>query len=136
MSAIVCFTFLIGRVTEVLILSSRLPQAQDISSELYTDVEVIESTILSCKISYSNRLHLVAQLVEHSANKPQVVSSIPTAVKQFSACPVWTHSSWFSTWRICSRVQAKSECDWLVITSVFVASQSSCFFSIRANKFA
>ena len=24
--------------------------------------------------------------------------------------------------------QAKSECDWLVISSVFVASQSSCFF--------
>ncbi len=24
--------------------------------------------------------------------------------------------------------QAKSECDWLVMTSVFVASQSSCFF--------
>ena len=34
----------------------------------------------------------------------------------------------FSTWRICSREQAKSECDWLVMSSVFVASQSSCFF--------
>ena len=34
----------------------------------------------------------------------------------------------FSTWRICSREQAKSECDWLVMTSVFLASQSSCFF--------
>ena len=33
-----------------------------------------------------------------------------------------------STWRIFSREQAKSECDWLVMTSVFVASQSSCFF--------
>ncbi len=34
----------------------------------------------------------------------------------------------FSTWRICSREQAKSECDWVVMSSVFVASQSSCFF--------
>ncbi len=34
----------------------------------------------------------------------------------------------FSTWRICSREQAKSECDWLVMSSVFVTSQSSCFF--------
>ncbi len=34
----------------------------------------------------------------------------------------------FSTWRICSHEQAKSECDWLVMSSVFVASQSSCFF--------
>ncbi len=34
----------------------------------------------------------------------------------------------FSTWRICSREQAKSECDWLVMSSVFVASQSGCFF--------
>ncbi len=42
----------------------------------------------------------------------------------------------FSTRRIFSREQAKSECDWLVMTSVFVASQSSCFFSVRANKFA
>jgi hypothetical protein len=33
-----------------------------------------------------------------------------------------------STWRICSREQAKSEYDWLVMSSVFVASQSSCFF--------
>ena len=37
-------------------------------------------------------------------------------------------SSPFSTWRFCSREQAKSECDWLVMSSVFVASQSSCFF--------
>ena len=34
----------------------------------------------------------------------------------------------FSTWRICSHEQAKRECDWLVMTSVFVTSQSSCFF--------
>ncbi len=34
----------------------------------------------------------------------------------------------FSTWRICSREQAKNECDWLVMTSVFVASQSRCFY--------
>ena len=34
----------------------------------------------------------------------------------------------FSTWRICSREQAKSQCDWLVMSSVFVASQSGCFF--------
>ncbi len=27
-----------------------------------------------------------------------------------------------------SREQAKSECDWVVMSSVFVASQSSCFF--------
>ena len=27
-----------------------------------------------------------------------------------------------------SREQAKSECDWMVMSSVFVASQSSCFF--------
>ena len=27
-----------------------------------------------------------------------------------------------------AREQAKSECDWLVMTSVFVASKSSCFF--------
>ncbi len=33
-----------------------------------------------------------------------------------------------STWRICSREQAKSECYWLVMSSVFVASESSCFF--------
>ncbi len=37
-------------------------------------------------------------------------------------------SSPFSTWRFFSREQAKSECDWLVMSSVFVASQSSCFF--------
>ena len=29
---------------------------------------------------------------------------------------------------IFSREQAKSECDWVVMSSVFVASQSSCFF--------
>ena len=34
----------------------------------------------------------------------------------------------FSTWRFFSREQTKSECDWLVMSSVFVASQSSCFF--------
>ena len=34
------------------------------------------------------------------------------------------------------REQGKDECDWLVMTSVFVVNQSSCFFSIRANKFA
>ncbi len=33
-----------------------------------------------------------------------------------------------STWRCFSREQAKSECDWVVMSSVFVASQSSCFF--------
>ena len=27
-----------------------------------------------------------------------------------------------------SREEAKSECDWVVMSSVFVASQSSCFF--------
>ena len=31
-------------------------------------------------------------------------------------------------WRFFSREQAKCECDWLVMSSVFVASQSSCFF--------
>ncbi len=34
----------------------------------------------------------------------------------------------FSTWPFFSREQAKSECDWLVMSSVFVPSQSSCFF--------
>ena len=34
----------------------------------------------------------------------------------------------FSTWRFFSREQAKSDCDWMVMSSVFVASQSSCFF--------
>ncbi len=29
---------------------------------------------------------------------------------------------------IFSRDQAKSECDWVMMSSVFVASQSSCFF--------
>jgi hypothetical protein len=39
-------------------------------------------------------------------------------------------------------MQAKSECDWVMMSSVFVASQSSCFSSlfapsmVRANKFA
>ncbi len=40
----------------------------------------------------------------------------------------FSSKSRFSTWRFCSREQAKSECDWLVMSSVFVASQSSCFF--------
>ena len=39
-----------------------------------------------------------------------------------------TSLSLFSTWRFFSREQAKSECDWLVMSSVFVTSQSSCFF--------
>ena len=34
----------------------------------------------------------------------------------------------FSTWRFLSREQTKSECDWVVMLLVFVASQSSCFF--------
>ncbi len=34
----------------------------------------------------------------------------------------------FSTWRFFSREQEKSECDSVVMSSVFVASQSSCFF--------
>ncbi len=38
----------------------------------------------------------------------------------------------FSTWRICSREQAKSECDWLVMSSVL---SSVAFSSVRANKF-
>ena len=40
----------------------------------------------------------------------------------------FVHLGPLSTWRICSREQAKSECDWLVMSPVFVASQSSCFF--------
>jgi hypothetical protein len=32
-----------------------------------------------------------------------------------------------------SREKAKSECDWVVMTSVFVASQSSCFFPSCIN---
>ncbi len=39
-----------------------------------------------------------------------------------------TEYSPFSTWRFFSREQVKSECDWMVMSSVFVASQSSCFF--------
>ncbi len=31
---------------------------------------------------------------------------------------------------------SKSECDWLVMSSVFVASHQVAFFSVRANKFA
>ncbi len=34
----------------------------------------------------------------------------------------------FSTWRFFSREKAKRDCDWVVMSSVFVASQSSCFF--------
>ncbi len=34
----------------------------------------------------------------------------------------------FFTWRFFSREQEKNECDWVVMSSVFVASQSSCFF--------
>ena len=34
----------------------------------------------------------------------------------------------FSTRRVFSREQGKIECDWLVMSSVFVASQSSCCF--------
>jgi hypothetical protein len=33
---------------------------------------------------------------------------------------------------MCSREQAKSECDWVMMSSVFVASQSNCFFLISA----
>ena len=33
-----------------------------------------------------------------------------------------------SSWRLFSREQAKSECDWVVMLSVIVASQPSCFF--------
>ncbi len=43
----------------------------------------------------------------------------------------------FSTWRICSREQAKSECVWLVMSSVFVANNQVAFFSLFArDKFA
>jgi hypothetical protein len=38
--------------------------------------------------------------------------------------------------RFFSREQAKHVCDWVAMTSVFVASQSRYFFSARANKFA
>ena len=34
----------------------------------------------------------------------------------------------FSTWRFFSREQAESECDWVMMSSVFVVSQSGCFF--------
>ncbi len=34
-----------------------------------------------------------------------------------------------------SREQAKSECDWLVMSSVFVTSQSSCFFLCSRDNF-
>ena len=49
------------------------------------------------------------------------------STNKWSLVSIWSLSR-FSTWLICSREQAKSECDWLVMTSVFVASQSSCFF--------
>ncbi len=39
----------------------------------------------------------------------------------------------FSTWRLFSREQAKSECDWLVMSSVFVTSQSSLLLSLFAR---
>ena len=42
--------------------------------------------------------------------------------------------SLFSTWRIFFwREQETSECDWVATSSVFVASQSSCFFSLFAR---
>ena len=44
-----------------------------------------------------------------------------------SAFVLKSHLSRFSTWRICSREQAKSECDWLVMSSVFLTGQSGCF---------
>ncbi len=40
----------------------------------------------------------------------------------------------FSTWRSSWREQAKSECDWVVMSSVFVASQSSCFFLCSSER--
>ena len=40
----------------------------------------------------------------------------------------------FSTWRICSREQAKSECDWLVMSSVLSPSGISLGEFVRANK--
>ena len=39
-----------------------------------------------------------------------------------------------STWRFFSREQAKSKCDWVVMSSVFVASQSSCFFLCQCSE--
>ena len=56
----------------------------------------------------------------HSRQKP---------LRRRDLCP-------FSIWRFFSREQAKGECDWVVMLSVFVPSQSSCFFSVRANEFA
>ena len=40
----------------------------------------------------------------------------------------------FATRRFSSREQAKPECDWLVMASVFVASQSRCFFLCSREK--
>ena len=42
----------------------------------------------------------------------------------------------FSTWRVCPREQAKSECDWLMMSSCLSPANQVASFSVRANKFA
>ncbi len=52
----------------------------------------------------------------------------PKAHARVRFCSDPVRCLWFSTSRFFSHEQAKSECDWLVMSSVFVASQSSHFF--------
>ncbi len=47
-------------------------------------------------IKHSNRLDLVAQLVEHWTSKPKVAGSIPTVVRlifQLAWCGIYTQSN-------------------------------------------
>ncbi len=66
-------------------------------SEVYPSIDAIDHSpgtvkMLCCsgikvRCLISNRLDLVAQLVEHWTGKPWVVGSIPTVVKQFLSLP-------------------------------------------------
>ncbi len=66
-------------------------------------------------------------LLERKERRPSSADVVPKAIRKEHA-HILGKLSRFSTRRICSREQAKSDCDWLMMTSVFVASQSSCFF--------
>ena len=81
-------------------------------------------TWFSSTLTYSMSSFLIAFSVRFYSGKILVLSIQYVVVKR-----IGPHLSRFSTWRIYSREQANlSECDWLVMSSVFVASQSSCFF--------
>jgi hypothetical protein len=56
--------------------------------------------------------------------------------KTMLICAISTHVKLVFLGDFFSANKQKSECDWLVTSSVFVASQSSGFFCVRANKFA